>query len=98
MEIKKVIWDKVVLDELKDVSNFLNLKPITTCKILPEILSLIKNLKLDSEIYALDRFKIDNDGNFRAFEKYHYRISYKITEFDIRILRIRHTSQNPKEH
>lgn len=50
MEIKKVVWDKVVLDELKDISNFLIAKPSTTNKILPEILSLVKNLKLDSEI------------------------------------------------
>lgn len=37
-----------------------------------------------------------NNGNYRAYELYSYRISYKITSTEIQILRIRHTSRNPK--
>lgn len=98
MEIKQIVWDKVVLAELQHISDYLKSKQEQPNKIITEILNLIKDLKFDSEIYQLDRFKIDNDGSFRAFEKYPYKISYKITEFEVRILRIRHTSQNPKEH
>ncbi|MGB0948547.1 MAG: type II toxin-antitoxin system RelE/ParE family toxin [Marinirhabdus sp.] len=39
--------------------------------------------------------KIGNDGSYRAFEKHSYRVSYRITENEIRILRLRHTSRNP---
>ncbi|WP_426486716.1 type II toxin-antitoxin system RelE/ParE family toxin [Flavobacterium sp. 2] len=41
--------------------------------------------------------KIPNHKNYRAYEIYSYRISYKITSTEIHILRIRHTSQNPKK-
>ena len=41
--------------------------------------------------------KIPNDVNYRAYEIYSYRISYKITSKEIHILRIRHTSRNPKK-
>ena len=40
--------------------------------------------------------KYSKEDNFRAFEIYKYRISYKITSDTIYILRVRHTSRNPK--
>lgn len=49
-------------------------------------------------IFEHDRFKFDNDGSFRAFEEFKYRVAYKITEDQIRILRIRHTSREPIEY
>jgi len=33
-------------------------------------------LTKDPGKHPLDKFKIDNDGSWRAFEKNHYRISY----------------------
>jgi len=98
MGIKKIVWDKAVLDELKDISAFLKTKEKDATKIIPEILNLVKNFKFNSEIYSIDKFKTDNDGSFRAFEKFHYRVSYRVTDIDVRILRIRHTSKNPKEY
>ncbi|OFX28462.1 MAG: hypothetical protein A2033_14730 [Bacteroidetes bacterium GWA2_31_9] len=45
--------------------------------------------------HSLDRFKVNNDGTFRAFIVYNYRISYFIENNIIYILRIRHTSREP---
>jgi len=33
-------------------------------------------------MFPPDKFKKNNDGTWRAFEKYHYRISYRITADD----------------
>ena len=52
-------------------------------------------LKVNAGIYEIDRFKIDNDGSYRSLTVFSYRITYKITESHILILRIRHTSQDP---
>jgi plasmid stabilization system protein ParE len=46
--------------------------------------------------YGLDRYKIDNDGSYRAFEKHHYRIIYRHKGKTIRVLRVRHTKMEPK--
>src|SRR5690349_16753921 len=43
-----------------------------------------------------DKYKIDNEGIYRAYEVFHFRISYKITEEAIYIVRIRSTHQNPE--
>lgn len=40
--------------------------------------------------------KQNNNGNYRAFEIYSYRISYRINENEIYRVRVRHTSRNPK--
>ena len=48
------------------------------------------------EFYGPDKYKINNDGTYRAFEKHRYRISYKITKMTIVVLRVRHTKLEPK--
>jgi plasmid stabilization system protein ParE len=45
--------------------------------------------------YPPDKFKKDNDGTWRAFEKHSYRVSYRVKQHEIRIVRLRHTSRSP---
>jgi plasmid stabilization system protein ParE len=48
--------------------------------------------------YNPDKYKIDNDGSFRAFEKHRYRIVYRYQKKIIRVLRVRHTSMEPRKY
>lgn len=59
------------------------------------IFSATDNLKYNPEIHPLDKYRKNNDGTFRAFEIYSYRIAYQLTKSEIRILRVRHTKQEP---
>lgn len=61
---------------------------------LTSIIGLIPN----PERYPPDKFKKNNPGHYRAFEIVSFRIVYKLTEKQIRILRIRHVKQEPKEY
>jgi plasmid stabilization system protein ParE len=47
------------------------------------------------EIHPPDKYKQANDGNYRAYELYNYRISYHVGKEMITIIRVRHTSMNP---
>jgi plasmid stabilization system protein ParE len=62
------------------------------------ILFMTRNLADHPEKYPLDRFKKDNPGNYRAFEKYSYRVAYRHTNSEIKILRLRHVKQEPKSY
>ncbi|MBS1566856.1 MAG: type II toxin-antitoxin system RelE/ParE family toxin, partial [Bacteroidetes bacterium] len=42
-----------------------------------------------------DKYKTNNDGSYRAFEKHRYRIVYRFGNNIIRVLRVRHTSREP---
>ena len=59
------------------------------------LIDLTIELPENPEKHTLDKFKKDNDGTWRAFEKHHYRISYRIIKNQIRIVRMRHTRKSP---
>jgi len=67
-------------------------------KVRSGIVKIVDQLPSYPEKYPLDKYKRDNPGNYRAFEKYSYRIAYKHTDKEIRILRIRHVKQDPKTY
>ncbi|WP_134204916.1 type II toxin-antitoxin system RelE/ParE family toxin [Pedobacter suwonensis] len=60
-----------------------------------KILSKIKSLPNHLNTFQIDRLKKNNDGSFFAFEIDRYRISFRKTDKEIRILRIRHSSRRP---
>jgi plasmid stabilization system protein ParE len=72
--------------------------PANADKVGEGILKITHALSDKPEKYPPEKFKKDNLGNYRVFEKYSYRVSYKIPVKRIKILRIRHVKQEPKEY
>ncbi len=67
-------------------------------KVRSAIVSAAIELSENPGRYNPDKFKKNNDGSFRAFELYHFRIAYKVTEKEIIIVRVRHTSMEPADY
>jgi plasmid stabilization system protein ParE len=89
-------WNKKAVEQFDAAIAFIEEDSITSAKkVSKEILERIDRLATYPEIYPPDKYKINNDSSFRAFEIHHYRISYRFKENEIRIIRIRHTSMNP---
>lgn len=97
---KEIIWSKTAQNQLEKIYFYLfketKSKNIPN-KVIDAIYNSVTILNTNCEIYELDEMKICNDGSYRAFEIYNYRITYKITPKEVNILRIRHTSRNPKK-
>lgn len=96
---KEIIWSKTALEQLESIYFYLikrTKSETTSNKVVNSIYESVSILKSNWEIYELDEMKKSNSGNFRAYEIYNYRISYKITPNEIFIVRIRHTKRNPK--
>ncbi|MBZ9787726.1 type II toxin-antitoxin system RelE/ParE family toxin [Psychroflexus sp. CAK57W] len=70
----------------------------TTTRVISEIYTSVSILKINPEIYKLDRLKKNNRGNIRSYEKHRYRISYIIEEDEVHILRIRYARKEPLEY
>ena len=85
-ELKKA-FDYIALDSLQKA-----------IKIIDSKIDLTIELPKHPEKYPVDKFKQNNNGCWRAFEKYHYRISYRILDKEIRIVRFRHTSKSPLKY
>ncbi len=96
---KEIVWTETAQNQLEDIYFYLleiSKSERIINKVIDTIYQAVTILKTNSEIYELDEMKQFNDSDFRAIEIYSYRISYKITDNIIYILRVRHTSRNPK--
>lgn len=98
---KKVIWSKHALVQTEAIHRYI-LEESQSLEIADKVVkSLFDSTQLLEtrwEIYARDKLKQNNDGSYRAYVKYHYRISYRIVQDLVRILRVRHTSREPLEY
>ena len=65
-------------------------------KVLEDIIAAINKASVNLTMHAPDKYRLNNDGTYRAFTKHHYRVSYRVTKNIIRVLRVRHTSRKPK--
>jgi plasmid stabilization system protein ParE len=87
MEIK---WNKSAIEQLLDIIQFLEENDFEEYarKVNNEILIKIKQLPETFQHHSLDRYKLNNEGSFRAFELDRYRISFRVKSIEIRILHI----------
>jgi plasmid stabilization system protein ParE len=94
-----VTWDKRALIQLQRIYEYISKDSLQNAqKVKYELLRIAKSLSQNPERFPLDKYKNDNDGSFRAFTKYKYRVAYTILEDDIIILRIRSERQEPLQH
>lgn len=94
-----VVWSKQAQEELKKIFETISLDSLQNAeKVRDTVIDLTIALPLHPEKFPLDKYKTNNDGSWRAFEKYHLRVSYRITPDEIRVVRLRHTKRNPKTY
>ena len=97
--VKKVLWSIEAKKQLKDAYEYIREDSLQNAiKVRKEIVESVRNLPQHPEKYNPDKYKYSNDGSYRAFERHRYRISYRVLENEIRILRIRHTSMESLEY
>ncbi len=94
-----ILWSDMAKLQLKEIYRHIKKDSEQSAKqVKTKILASTKILELGKEVYKSDVLKINNDGTYRAYMIYSYRIVYKINEDSINILRIRHTSREPLEY
>lgn len=93
--MRELRWPLKVQRQLEKAYNYILADSFQNAeKLKNDILLSTRKLSANPEMYPLDK----NDGSFRAYELHHYRISYRILQNEIVIVRIRHTSMKPKKY
>lgn len=93
----EVVWTKRSQQQMKAAYNYINEdSPQNAIKVVEDIVIAVNKAISNPEFYSPDKYKINNDGSYRAFEKHRYRIVYRFTKNIIRVLRVRHTKMEPK--
>lgn len=90
------VWSKRAKNELAKAFEYISLEsPQNARNVVESIVDMTLALPENSLKHPLDKYKSNNDGSWRAFEKSRFRISYRVMEKEIRIVRFRHTSRTP---
>lgn len=96
---KRIVWSVLAQEHLKEIFDYIRKDSVQNAeeikrKVFGSTNSLIEN----PEKFPADKYKEKNDGTFRAYEIYKYRVSYHVSEKEIVILRIRSTKRQPEKY
>jgi plasmid stabilization system protein ParE len=93
----RVVIDDQAKKSLREVYSYIKKDSLKNAeKVRAKILATLKDLSKNPHRHKPDSYRIKNeDGLYRAYEVYKYRITYYISAEEIRIIRIRHTKMNP---
>jgi plasmid stabilization system protein ParE len=92
----QVVWTNRSLGQLKAAFDYIKKDSVKNAeKVVADIAAMVDKAARNPEIYSPDKYKVNNDGSYRAFEKHRLRISYRFANKVIRILRVRHTRMKP---
>ncbi len=95
----EIIWDLKAKNSFKKQIDHIKKDSLQAAeKVMGDIFDILDDLPANPLKFPADKFKTENDGNFRAFEKHGIRIAYLLTESYIRILRVRHVRQEPQQY
>jgi plasmid stabilization system protein ParE len=94
-----IVIDNLAKVQLREAYNYIKLdSPKNAEKVKAKILAAIKELAAHPEKYPKDKYRLANDGAYRAFEIYKYRVSYHVSQEQITVIMIRHTKMEPKSY
>jgi plasmid stabilization system protein ParE len=93
---RKISWDKQSVNYFRETIRYIRKdSPQNADKVKQEILEKIAELSIRPEIHSPDKYKLNNNGQYKAFELYHLRVAYLVKEDEIIIARIRSAHQEP---
>ncbi len=96
---RRVIIENAAKEALRQAYNYIINDSLQNAeKVKDKILTSIKEVARHPEKHPADKYKLNNDGIFRAYELYKYRITYHVSEEQITVVRVRHTKMNPLEY
>lgn len=93
----KISWSENSKKQFTDALEYIMEDSVQSAENLQnKLLNKLEAVSKHPEMFPPDKYKTNNDGSFRVFVVFHYRVSYRIIRNEIRILRIRHSSMKPK--
>jgi plasmid stabilization system protein ParE len=92
----KIKWSTSATASLKHIFDYIKVDSLQNAEtVVSGIIDSVSALD-QLIVHRPDKYKRNNDGSYRAFEIFSYRISYRITPQEIKILRLRHVKMRPK--
>lgn len=78
-----LVWTTRSQQHMKQAFNYIYKdSPQQAEKVIAAITNAVEKAITNPEFYGPDKYKENNDGSYRAFEKYRYRLSYRDKKCD----------------
>jgi len=95
----KIVIPTLAKSQLREAYEYIKLdSPKNAEKVRAKISEAIKGLTDHPERHSPDKYRLANDGSYRAFEINKYRIAYHVSPDQITIVRVLHTKREPKSY
>jgi len=95
-KLREVVWDERAAMQLEAICRYIReFSPQNADSLKQSILEKAGEIPAHPEKYPIDKYRLQNSGNFRAFELHHVRVAYRISAGYILIVRVRNTYQEP---
>lgn len=93
----EIVWDDEALTALNEILDFIAVdSSLNSSKIAGAVLKICDKISKHPFIYPPDKYKKNNtSAAYRAFHINRIRLSYKVEDNRILIVRCRHSSQRP---
>jgi len=94
----KVVWSKTALKQFAEIYAYILEDSYQNAQaVRKKMLEQVAGLNKDPKSYNPDKLRLDNNGDFRAFEVYKFRVTFYVDEENkiVNILRVRSTKQEP---
>ncbi len=93
---KKVEWTEKAKKSLDYYCDRIALESISSSrKVRKEIILTSKRLSNNPELFQLDEYYPDNQGDIRRYFKWNYRVVYRVSAKKVTVLNVYHTSIQP---
>ncbi len=99
MSKRKVTWAKRASRQFNATIEYIRQDSEQNAdRVKERLLSKINELADDKMVHRKDPYRKNNDGNYLYFETLKYRVVYYAGPKEVLIIRIRHTSMEPKRY
>lgn len=96
---RRLIWDQKAFQHFEESLEWVSKRSVLTAEeVAKGLFEKIDTIRSFPERHPPDKYKKYNSGNYRAFEALGYRVSYRYTEDEVRIVYFRHVRQYPKKY
>ena len=96
---RKVTWTRAAMNQFDKIIGYIRKDSEQNAgRVKKKILDKVNQLSDDRIVHRKDPNKKNNDGNYLYFEILKYRIVYYNSKEEVFIIRIRHTSMEPKQY
>ncbi len=97
MALSKVTWSATSIKQVSDALEYIRQDSVQNAENLyAKLIDKLETTAGVPESCPPDKYKINNDGSFRAFILSNYRVSFRVNKAGIKVLRFRHTKMEEK--